>query len=126
MGWKLPGGRRPEQHHLFPTTPPATGLQEPVFVSARLAYHCLCPPACLLLYSTHMLPRINRVPSSVVCSSAGLQAGVVYKAEGLDLAVHAQLAQAADVAAPGGAAEAGVVAYLGGHQVGGWAVMCDV
>jgi hypothetical protein len=127
MGWKLPGGRRPEHHHLFPPTPPATGLQEPVFVSAQptsVPSASACLSACLLYlcpchpHATSPLTACFLLICTFLCS-VGLQAGVVYKADGLDLAVHAQLlGQGADVAAPGGGAAAGVVGYLGGHQVG--------
>ena len=38
VDWRLPGGRPADQHHLFPTEPPPEGaLQEPVYVSSRLA-----------------------------------------------------------------------------------------
>jgi hypothetical protein len=35
LDWKLPNGRQPDQHHLFPHVPPQGRRQEPVVVSAR-------------------------------------------------------------------------------------------
>ena len=37
VGWKLPGGRSAEEHHLFPSLhgpAPAGALQEPIYVSS--------------------------------------------------------------------------------------------
>ena len=60
-----------------------------------------------------------------------MQAGIVYKAEGLDLGIDVQLGRGGEdaaVAAPGGGAAA--VFYPGGHQVcvgggsSGWSLCC--
>ncbi|KAL4444145.1 hypothetical protein ABPG75_011882 [Micractinium tetrahymenae] len=72
VDWKLPGGRSPDDHHLFPRDPPPAGaLQGPVY------------------------------------------AGVLYKAESMDLALAVELGGLGS--APGEAQPA--AGFLGGHQV---------
>lgn len=141
VGWKLPGGRFADEHHLFPSLhgpAPPGALQEPVYVSG-----CLCSRCKLWKWlggsaGWSERPGVTRHSDSLFCTLCALdhailllQAGVVYKADSWDVTLDAELGQPGASAAAATAAEgaaplpallgpfsgAAAVGYLGGQQV---------
>lgn len=135
MDWKLPGGRSPDDHHLFPRElPPAGQLQAPVYVS-----HCLLPPVfmscrdCFRVPCNAQLNLVRQGAAGTIWAPAWCSAGSV-RAHSPAVSWAAPAGRQADGLHQAGSAGAAVVLPSLPNQwpdwqqllaLGPWGVLCN-